>query len=146
MSTDMKGLVGRLRGVKYVRDAWDEPYGAYSQPCDCDDYGAEAVPINPDGAEAATALEAQAEEIARLVTERDALKTEDEKLRRVVRIAAGIFDNCNVVAGVCGCGEDMKTHPPALSCGHVALDLGPHIVSLWRQEYSALHPTHEGER
>lgn len=79
-----------------------------------------------------------------LERERDALKAENDKLRRVVRIAAGIFDNCNVVAGVCGCGEDMKTHTSALSCGHVALDLGPHIVSLWRQQYSGIQSTDDG--
>lgn len=85
-------LIARLLSKKYTREAWDEPHGAYDQPCDADDYGAEESFVNPAGPDAAreierlrTALaerdatierlkagkEAAATEIVRLVKERD---------------------------------------------------------------------------
>ena len=54
-TADHAELLEKLKRVKYVREAHDEPHGTYDQPCDADDYGAEAVPVNPDG-EAAAAL------------------------------------------------------------------------------------------
>jgi len=34
---EVEELVKRLNRVKYTREAWDEPYGTYDQPCDADD-------------------------------------------------------------------------------------------------------------
>lgn len=50
-------IVARLHAKKYTREAWDEPYGAYDQPCDADDYGAEERLVNPDGPEAVAEIE-----------------------------------------------------------------------------------------
>ncbi|NWE52585.1 hypothetical protein [Brevundimonas sp. P7753] len=65
-TADHAELLEKLKRVKYVREAHDEPHGTYDQPCDADDYGAEAVPVNPDGEAAADALENLLSEIAAL--------------------------------------------------------------------------------
>lgn len=59
----MNDLIKRLRAIKYTRERGDGHNGEYYiEPCDVDDYGAEATNRNPDGPEAAdrlTELEAE---------------------------------------------------------------------------------------
>ncbi|HEV7352548.1 MAG TPA: hypothetical protein VGN74_05405 [Brevundimonas sp.] len=50
-------LVERLRRVKYVREGRDDRDYVCDVDCEADDYGARAVPYNPDGPEAADRIE-----------------------------------------------------------------------------------------
>ena len=70
-TADHAELAGRLRRVKYVREGRDDRDYVCDLDCDADDYGAQAVPLNPDGAAAAIALENLLSEIAALRGERD---------------------------------------------------------------------------
>ena len=69
-------LIARLHAKKYTREAWDEPHGAYDQPCDADDYGAEESFVNPAGPDAAR-------EIGRL---RTALAERDATIERLTKL------------------------------------------------------------
>lgn len=67
-------LLKRLRRVKYVRERWVEPVGAMDEIVDADmaDWpGVNAVPLNPDGLEAAAHIEALT---AKLERAREALE------------------------------------------------------------------------
>ncbi|SLK03640.1 hypothetical protein [Novosphingobium mathurense] len=64
--TDINKLIERLGRKAYRREAPFEPFGTCDVPCDADDYGAEEYLINPDGPEAATALQTLKEENERL--------------------------------------------------------------------------------
>jgi len=51
-------IVARLLRVKYTRERGDGPNGNYwDEPCEADDCGAVAWPVNPDGKEAADEIE-----------------------------------------------------------------------------------------
>lgn len=51
-------IVARLLRVKYTRERGDGPNGDYwDEPCEADDCGAVALPVNPDGKEAADEIE-----------------------------------------------------------------------------------------
>jgi len=63
------GLIERLKAVRYTRVDWRGPYGAIDLPCDADDDGAIAHPINPAGPEAASAIRDLEAENARLRSE-----------------------------------------------------------------------------
>tara|TARA_R100001143_G_scaffold51397_1_gene46281 strand:+ start:531 stop:833 length:303 start_codon:yes stop_codon:yes gene_type:complete len=59
-----KELEKRLLRVKYIRSRWVEPVGEMDEVVDADmaDWdGVEAVPLNPDGPQAAEALKRQRE-------------------------------------------------------------------------------------
>lgn len=78
----MKGLVERLRGVRYVREGNDEHGYTIDLSCDEDDYGARSVSRNPDGPEAAAAIEALEARVAELD---DALSAERERVADMQR-------------------------------------------------------------
>ena len=66
-------LCERLRTKRYIRERMVEPVGMLDEPCDADDYGAEAILRNPDGPEAAATIEQLQSRISELEEERDAL-------------------------------------------------------------------------
>lgn len=59
------------------------------------------------------------------------LEAENEMLRGLVSSAESIFDNCQISAGICCCGDNMEGHSDPMSCGHSPVDMGAYSTDQW---------------
>lgn len=71
----------------------------------------------------------------------DALRARLAVCEPLVEHAKGVFDNCNVTAGVCMCGDDEKSHNAHANRGFV--DMGEYNVNGWTQDYYKAFPKPE---
>ena len=60
--------------------------------------------------------------------ERDFARAVIEEAEAALEGAANVFRNCDISTGYCCCGDSMDTHPDAMSCGHMRVDMGEHTV------------------
>lgn len=74
-----------------------------------------------------------------LTTENEALRKRVAELETIASAWAETAQHCEILEGVCCCGDNMENHPSPMNCGHSPVDHGAyHAAQLLDQTIALL--------